>query len=149
MFFGDVKGELTAGEGGPQSEERVAVADFLRDCEAVGIFNKLFGVWNEKGVVTEGIFTPIQCATLVKIRDGQLPAEALDDLLPGSSSAIAITPKQIAAAQPLMPESVGLSLMRIKSIRDRKRAAAQAAAQAAQPQPQIQPAAPIPTTAKE
>lgn len=110
------------------SPERALVDNLLLDCENTGISVALFGDWEEKEgrlVPIEGskpgIFTPAQFAVLVGVQSGQLPADALDALMPNSGDPKAITEEQIKQAQPLMSEGTGTALLELVGLRQRQR----------------------------
>lgn len=129
-----------------KNSERSLIDGFLNDCEKAGILTKLFGEWTEQGPVRDkpGIFSFEQAAILVKVRDGELPPEVIDQILPGMGGAFEITFEQINRAQPLIPEGMGQALLELRDLRERRRvAAAAAAAPAAAPAaPATQPSAP-------
>ena len=120
--------EKLARSYGP-SLERTLVANFLADCEADGITEALFGDCKvEAGVLKladpnkPGVFTLQQFAILVGVRDGALPPEALDDLMPDTGKS-AITGKQIDAAKSYVTEGVGSAIFEIIGLRGKRRAA--------------------------
>lgn len=109
-----------------RNSERSLIDGFLVDCEKAGILPQLFGEWTEAGPVKDkpGIFTPEQFAILLKVRDGDIPPEAIDQIIPTFGGQYEITFEQIARAQPLIPDSIGSALMELKELRERRRAAA-------------------------
>lgn len=111
------------------SPERALIDGFLNDCEEMKIFVPLFGDWtveNERmRCVSPGIFSDVQFAILVGVRDGTMPPEALFDLMHDSGKPTAIMPAQIQKAQPLMSEGVALALLELVGLVNKRRAAAQ------------------------
>lgn len=109
-----------------QNTERTMIANFLRDCEQQGVFAKLFGEWTDDGPVAEkpGIFTWEQGAILIQVRDGDLPVEAVDEIITGFGGKFEIKHEQLFAAQPFVSQGTGQALIELKEIRERKRAAA-------------------------
>jgi len=110
-----------------KSMEQVLVDNFLNDCGDTGVQVALFGDCEVKNgelkLVDEskpGIFTLRQFAILLQVREGNLPAEALDALMPGSGKPDSITPEQIAKAQPLLTEGTGMALMELVGLRRRR-----------------------------
>lgn len=101
--------------------ERTLIDGFLRDCEDAGILSKLFGEWNDNGVVpgsAPGVFTARQFAILMKVRDGEAPPAALDQIVPGFGGTDEITMQQIMEAQPFIPEGIGQALIELKEMRE-------------------------------
>lgn len=117
-----------------RSVERSLIDGFLTDCEEAGILSQLCGEWNDQGPIAgkEGIFTPQQVAILVKVRDGELPADAVDNIIPGMGGAYEITLEQVMKAQPVVPDSIAQAIFELQALRQTKRAqATQTAASAA------------------
>jgi len=120
------------------SPERALIDNFLNDCEEMKIFVPLFGDWvvenNSMRCVSPGIFSDVQFAILVGVRDGIMPPEALFDLMHDSGKPTAIMPAQIQKAQPLMSEGVALALLELVGLVNKRRAAAQGQGQPSQNQ---------------
>jgi hypothetical protein len=112
----------------PMTPERTLVDNFLHDCEQTNISVKMFGDWKEEGdkmiLVERGIFDPEQFAVFMRVRNGLLPASALDDLLPDSGKPISIRQEQIEKAMPIMSEGVGMSIFQLISLRKQAQEAA-------------------------
>lgn len=106
-----------------RSVERSLIDGFLTDCEQLGLLPQLFGEWNEQGPLADkpGIFTPAQFAVLIRVRDGELPPEAVDEIIPGFGGKHEISFEQIARAQPLIPDGIGQALIELKTLREQKR----------------------------
>jgi hypothetical protein len=110
----------------PVSPESTLVDNFLNDIEEEGedLCSKLFGEYEEKNGKIEwtkqGIFTPQQFAILVGVRQRQLPASALDPLMPQSGHAYAVTEDQIAKAGDAgVTEGIGIALVELIALRNR------------------------------
>jgi hypothetical protein len=105
----------------PQSAEAICIDNFLNDCEQTGVAVKLFGDWRDSdgklALVERGIFTEQQFLVFVRVRDGRLPVEALDGLLPDSGSPLAISDEQIMRAMPLLTEGTAMGLMELLNLR--------------------------------
>jgi hypothetical protein len=120
-----------------KTKEQILVENFLVDCEQTGVLTKLFGEWKEDeetgdvNLVTPGIFSRDQCAIFIQVRDGQLPAEALDALMPGSNDPNMITLQQVEKAQAFLTDGTGAALVELITLR-KQAAAEKAAASSAQ-----------------
>ncbi len=133
-----------------RSREMALIANFLGECSEetiktpdgreVNMIIELFGDW-EKGeeltvadifaalrLIKPGIFTPAQFGIFSGVASGELPPDALDQIMIGSGKPQEITQEQLMRAQPLMTQSMGVALMQLKQVRD------EAAAQKAQAQ---------------
>lgn len=131
-----------------RSRERTIVENFLGECKEestttpdgrqVNIAVELFGDW-EKGdelaladvfaglrLNKPGIFTPAQFGIFVGVAGGELPPEALDQIITGSGKPQEISMEQLMRAQPLITQSMMVALQQLKQLRD------EAAAQKAQ-----------------
>jgi len=124
--------QMGAGAAPPRiraSREQVLVDNFLNDCDETEISIQLFGDWEEKEgrlhQTKEGIFSKEQFAVLMGVRNLILPPEALDVLLPDSGDPRALTPAQIATAQPLMTDGTATALIELIGLRQAAKAQAQ------------------------
>lgn len=144
-WFGEVEGEgVSDGDkkSGPApsrrhagSREQRLVDSFLEECKDEKLSVQLFGDWQDtesltlpdvfagRGLKTPGIFTPQQFGIFLSVREGLLPPDALDALLPGSGKPQAITMEQMLTATPLLTEGMRVALQQLKQIRDEKREA--------------------------
>lgn len=130
---------------GPQSNygassERQVVDNILEEIFREKIDIKLFGQYIEKEdkylLMTPGIFSEKQFATLYGVKCGDLPPSALDGFLPGSGHELEITEKQMVEAQKAgLTMSMIVGLQTLMKLRQEAIAAQQAQAQA---QPQTQ-----------
>jgi hypothetical protein len=119
------------------SPVRELLDGFLHDCQEAKIDVALFGEWakDDQGKVVPvtdkpGIFTPQQVGILVSVRDGNLPVEALDEIVPGLGGKHEISIDQMVRAQPLITEGIGQALVQIKRLCETRRASRQASSSA-------------------
>lgn len=113
------------------SPERVLVGNFLHDIDEAGeeVGVKLFGNFEERDgkivQTSQGIFAVKQYSTLIGIRDGRMPASAIDNLLPGSGHELAITQDQIIkAGEAGVTEGIGMAILELVGLRKRAKEAA-------------------------
>lgn len=109
------------------SPERTLIDNFLHGCEEEGeeLLIKLFGDYEDKDgkivLVKPGIFTVKQYATLVGVRDGRLPPEAVDPLMPNSGSEDAITQDQVQKAMDAgVTQGIGTAMVELMGLRQAK-----------------------------
>jgi hypothetical protein len=109
------------------SPERTLIDNFLHGCEEEGeeLLIKLFGDFEEKDnalvQVKPGIFTLKQYATLIGVRDGRLPPEAVDPLMPNSGHETCITQEQIQKAiEAGVTQGIGTAMIELVGLRQSK-----------------------------
>ena len=119
-----------------KSPERTLVDNFLHDIEEEGeeLNIALFGDFEERDgkmvQVQPGVFRFPQYRILVGVRDGKLPVSAVDQLMPESGHANAITMDQIKGASDAgVTEGTAMAILELV----RMRRAAKEAAEAAKP----------------
>jgi len=115
------------------SQERTLVDNFLNDCEEAEISVALFGDFAVKdgklSQIKPGIFSLEQFRALIGVRDGKLSPDTLDQLMPMSGHALAVTQEQIKAASDAgMTEGIGMALLELVGLRRRKKEAIDVAA---------------------
>lgn len=132
------QGPVTATQVFGPTPERTLVENFLFDVEKNEELNiKLFGDYTEvEGKVVqskEGVFSVKQYGILIGVREGKIPVEALDDLMPNSGTPLSVTQEQLQKAiEAGVPQSMGIALMEVFALRNRAREARAAALSASQ-----------------
>lgn len=127
---GHANGHVNKSTPAASSPERQLVDNFLNDIHEDEILTtKLFGDFAEQpdgtwALVKPGIFSFEQYKILIGVRDGKLPVEKLDELLPQSGFPTEIKPEQVAAAGNAgVTESIGLSLLQLVALRNKAKEA--------------------------
>lgn len=111
------------------SPERTLVDNFLTDIEEDEQLQiKLFGNYEEKdgkwALTQPGIFTFEQFRIFLGVREGKLPVERLDELLPQSGFPTSITQQQVMDAGAAgVSESIGIALMELVGLRNQAKQA--------------------------
>lgn len=91
------------------------IEQFFTACFADGSGDKLVG--------EHGVFLPAQFLRLCWIENGKLPIDAVDDFLPDSGTAVAVSELQMRVAHSRLPPDAVLALLELFSLRMAKRGA--------------------------
>lgn len=115
------------------SPERALVDNFLNDCEQAKIDIALFGNFEEQDgklvQVAQGVFSLEQFRILWRVREGHDPVDALDALMPGTKSPLAITEDQINKSMAAgMTMGIGMAMREVFNLRKQAMDAKEAAA---------------------
>jgi hypothetical protein len=119
-------GQTKTPEDFGDSTERTLVGNFLYSCEEdEALHIALFGDFEEKDgklvQVTPGIFTLKQYAILLGVRDGRMPADALDQLMPESGHENEIKGDQLIKAREAgVTEGMSVALVELVGLRNER-----------------------------
>jgi hypothetical protein len=105
----------------PPSAEQTLIADFLEDAEREGKAEALFGRTDGQRVTEPGIFTLEQAAIFVRVKDGALPVEAVDALLPDSGRPEAVTQEQMSKAMGVLSQGMLMGIQTLFGLRAKAR----------------------------